>query len=154
MRQSVLTSSVGPVSKLSWLLVGGVSAVTLLSALFVAVTPADGQTTLTDRTFAEFAAQDPEVAARFSMQLVLVGIIGAAFSLLALIVALIPYRAGYRWAWYTLWLVPLAFGLATLRMLIDDYGVGYYYLILTVVGVIGLLIPAGRFLRGETPEAA
>jgi hypothetical protein len=136
----------GPLPTASWLMVAGVSGVALLSALFVALVPAGGQTDLTGRTFEEFATQDPEVAALISRQLATVGILAAAFALLALIVAAVPYRAGQRWAWYALWLVPIAFGLVTIRMLIDGYGVGYYYLLLTVVSVVGLLIPAQRFL--------
>ena len=40
----------------------------------------------------------------------IMGALGTAlvgFNVLALVVILIPYRRGERWAWYTLWMLPL-----------------------------------------------
>lgn len=37
-----------------------------------------------------------------------------------------PYRHGRRWAWYSLWLVPLT-GAISARMLADQYPIGYVY---------------------------
>ena len=131
---------------ISWILLAGVAALALLSATYVGLTPAGDQTDLTDRTWQEFAAQNSEVASLFSMQLSLVGVLGAAFALAMLVVILIPYRRGVRWAWYALWLVPATFGAIAARMLVDQYAVGFYYAGLAAVALIGLLIPIGKFM--------
>lgn len=134
------------VSKASWIILAIVGALTTLSGLYVAVTPAGSQTELATRAWADFAVADPEVAGRLSMQLVLVGVSFVAFSLIGTVVALIPFRRGERWAWLTLWLFPIVYGVVTLRMLSDQYQVGYYYLGLMVVSLIGILVPVRRFL--------
>jgi hypothetical protein len=56
----------------------------------------------------QFAAQDPGVASIYATYLAVLGIIWAGFGLLAAIISLVPYRRGDRWAWYALWLVPIA----------------------------------------------
>ena len=126
----------------SWLLVLGVTILAALSAAYVALTPAGGQTELAGRTWEDFAAGEAEVASIFSRQLAMVGLIGAAFALLAAIVALFPYRRGERWAWYALWLVPITFGGVAARMLVDEYSVGFYYVVLAAVAAIGLALGA------------
>ena len=35
------------------------------------------------------------------------GIALVGFNILALVMTLIPYRRGERWAWFTLWMLPL-----------------------------------------------
>ena len=137
---------------LSWLPLALIAALTLASALFVAVTPAGGQTELAERTWEQFAAGDPEVASRFSMQLVLVGVSAAAFSLLSLAVVLIPYRAGHRWAWRILWLMPITHGLISARMLVDGYPVGYYYAALALGAAVALVIPTRPTERATAPR--
>lgn len=115
-----------------------------LSALWVALTPAGEQTQLTGRAWEQFASQDPEVASLYSMDLGVLGILGAGFGLLAAVVSVIPYRDGQRWAWYALWLYPVTVGAVAARMLVDQYPTGYYYAGLTTVAVVALLIPSRK----------
>lgn len=72
----------------------------------------------------------------------IMGALGTAlvgFNILALVMALIPYRRGERWAWFTLWPLPLLwvsqFALAT----------DLTYLILAVLTTVGLMLPYRRF---------
>jgi len=76
----------------------------------------------------------------------IMGALGTAlvgFNILALVIALIPYRRGERWAWFTLWLLPLLwvsqFALAT----------DLTYLILAVLTTVGLVLPCRRFFSGS-----
>lgn len=137
------------VPKVSWALLTTLMTLATLSAVYVLLTPAGGQTELTGRTWEQFAAQDPEVASLFSMQLTLIGLSGAAFALLAAIVSVVPYRRGDRWAWYALWLVPITYGGGAARMLIDQYAVGFVYAGLAAVAVVGLLIPIRHILESR-----
>ena len=131
----------------SWLLLGAVAGTTALSAAYVGLTPAGEQTELTGRTWEQFAAQDREVASLVSRLLAIVGLIGAAFALLALVVAVGPYRHGARWAWYTLWLLPASYAAIAARMLADQYAVGWYYAVLAGLALLALVIPIRRFTR-------
>jgi hypothetical protein len=66
------------------------------------------------------------------------------FSILALVMILIPFRRDERWAWYTLWLLPL--------MWLFQFALApdlYFYLVLAVITALGLVLPLRRFF----PEA-
>jgi hypothetical protein len=134
------------VPQASWIILAVVATLTILSGLWVGLTPVGSQTELSSRTWDEFAAADPEVAGIYSMDLVLLGITLTAFAILGTILALIPYRRGERWAWFALWLIPLVHGGIALRMLTDQYEAAYVYLGLFVISLIGILIPIRRFL--------
>ncbi len=134
------------VPKVSWALLTTVTTLGTLNGLYVLLVPVGDQTELTGRTWERFATQDPEVASIYAMDLAVLGIIWAAFGLLAAIVSIVPYRRGDRWAWYALWLVPITNGGAATRFLIDRYDAGFWVAGLAAVAVIGLLIPIRRVL--------
>ena len=120
----------------------------MLNGLYVLLVPVGDQTELSGRTWDQFAAQEPEVASIYAMDLALLGIIWASFGLLAAIISGVPYRRGDRWAWYVLWLVPIAYGGAAIRMLIDGYDAGMWVAGYTAVAVVGLLMATRRVLGG------
>ena len=124
-----------------------------LSALYVALTPAGDQTPLANRTWEQFAAGDAEVASIVSRLLVVLGLLGVAFGALSLVVALVPYRLGARWAWYALWLVPVTYGAIAARQLSDQYAIGYFYAALAAVAGIGLLLEIPRIRRQPGVES-
>jgi hypothetical protein len=132
---------------ISWGTIATMAAVATLSSLWVALTPAGGQTELAGRTWEQFAQQDPQVASLYSMDLVVLGLLGAGFGLLGAVVSVIPYRRGERWAWYALWLIPITIGAVAVRMLVDQYPAGYYYAGVTAVALVALLIPIRNLVR-------
>jgi hypothetical protein len=135
------------VSWASWGTLTVVSAIVAASALWVALTPAGDQTELSGRAWEEFALQDPEIANLYSMDLNILGFLGAGLGLLATVVSVIPYRRGERWAWYAMFLLPVTIGGVTARMLIDQYPTGYYYAGITAVALVALLVPIRNFQR-------
>ena len=124
-----------------------------LSALYVALIPAGDQTPLANRTWEQFAAGDAEVASIVSRLLVVLGLLGVAFGALSLVVALVPYRLGARWAWYALWLVPVTYGAIAARQLSDQYAIGYFYAALAAVAGIGLLLEIPRIRHRPAVES-
>jgi hypothetical protein len=68
------------------------------------------------------------------------GVTWVGFNLFALIMTLIPYRRDERWAWFTLWMLPLLwlFQFA----LSPDLS---YYLVLAIISTVGLILPYRRF---------
>jgi hypothetical protein len=66
------------------------------------------------------------------------------FYVFAAIVILIPYRRGERWAWYTLWMLPLTW-LSNFALVPDRP----FYLVLATISALGLMLPYRRFFSGE-----
>ena len=138
--------SLAATPRLSWLIMAVVTTMVVLSTTWVALTPAGDQTTLVDRTWEQFALQEPEVAYIVSRQLNVLGALGAGFGVLAALIAVIPYRRGERWAWFALWVFPITVGLISARQLVDNYPAGYFYAAITGAAIVGLLIPVRRFV--------
>lgn len=132
--------------QVSWITLSIVGACMGFAALWVALTPTGDQTELRDRTWDQFALQDPEVASLYSMDLVVLGGLGAGFGFLIVAVAAVPFRQGERWAWAVLWLAPITIGAVALRMLASQYATGYFYAGLAVAALAALLLPARRLI--------
>jgi len=74
-----------------------------------------------------------------------------AFNILAFIMSLIPYRRGERWAWYTLWLLPLEWVSQFV------FSPDIFYLVLALLTAVGLVLPYRRFFasrEGESPRVS
>ena len=65
----------------------------------------------------------------------------AIFNLYALLVILIPFRRGEKWAWVTTWLLPI--GLALPAALDPD--ILFFYFAVAAVCVLGLLLSMQTF---------
>jgi predicted membrane protein len=80
----------------------------------------------------------------------IMGALGTAlvgFNIFALVMILIPYRRGERWAWYTLWMLPLLW-LSHIAL-----GTDLIYLMLAVLTTVGLVLPYRRFFAGSEDSA-
>jgi hypothetical protein len=77
------------------------------------------------------------------------GIASVGFNIFALVIVLIPYRRSERWAWYTLWMLPLMW-LAQFALAPDLY----YYLVLAVLSAVGLILPYRRFFSSSKNEGS
>jgi hypothetical protein len=72
------------------------------------------------------------------------GAVLVSFNIFALVLTLIPFRGGERWAWYTLWKLTLLW--LSLFALAPDLPL---YLAFAVSTAAGLLLPYRRFLSGS-----
>ena len=63
--------------------------------------------------------------------------------MVTIVLILIPFRRGERWAWFTLWMLPLSW--LSLFALAPDLP---FYLGLAVVTGSGLVLPFRRFFPG------
>src|SRR5215216_5032238 len=82
---------------------------------------------------------DPVIVTAYSLMGAL-GVTWVGFNLFALILTLIPYRRGERWAWFTLWMLPLQW--LSQFVLAPDLT---YYLVLAIISTVGLILPYRRF---------
>jgi hypothetical protein len=81
----------------------------------------------------------------------ILGALGTAlvgFNLLALIIILVPYRRYERWAWSTLWMLPLQW--ISQFLFFPDL----MYLMLAALTMVGLLLPYRGFFPPPKDEAA
>jgi hypothetical protein len=79
------------------------------------------------------------------------GGLGAAlvgFNVFALVMILIPFRRHERWAWYTLWLLPLQW------LLQFVFSPDLVYLMLAMLTAVGLVLPYRRFFSHPEEEQA
>ena len=77
------------------------------------------------------------------------GIALVGFNVLALVLALIPFRKGERWAWFALWVLPLLW--LSLFALAPDLPL---YLALALVTSAGLILPYRRFFSAPEDEGS
>ena len=90
---------------------------------------------------------DPVIIMTYSLMGAL-GITWVGFDLFALILTLIPFRRSERWAWVTLWMLPLLW--LSQFVLAPDLS---YYLVLAIISAVGLILPYRRFFpRTEKVE--
>jgi hypothetical protein len=90
---------------------------------------------------------DPVLVTAYSLMGAL-GVTWVGFNLFALILTLIPFRRGERWAWFTLWMLPLLW-LSQFVLALDLS----YYLVLAIISTVGLILPYRRyFSRTEKEE--
>ncbi len=68
------------------------------------------------------------------------GITWVGFGIFALVLILSPYRSGERWAWWTLWLLPLLWLLHFIFSLAP-----HNLVVLAVIGALGLILPYRSF---------
>jgi hypothetical protein len=79
----------------------------------------------------------------------ILGALGTALvvcNLFALVVILVPYRRYERWAWFTLWMLPL--------MWVSQFAFSpdVSYLVLALLTTVGLVLPYRRFFSGSQAE--
>lgn len=75
------------------------------------------------------------------------GITWVGFSVFTLVILLGPYRRSERWAWYTLWLLPLLW--LSHFVLAPDLP---HNLILAVISALGLILPYRKFFSSSAQE--
>lgn len=134
----------------AWLLMFGLALLLALGAGGMMATGANPPMqfeTDTGVSWAAFSADYPTVATLVSLEDLLLGTAFVAFALLTAAIAATKYRAGERWAWRVLWLFPALLLATTVLMFTHDQAyVGYYYAGATALSVLGLGLPARRYL--------
>ena len=122
--------------KYAWVILAADVAIGLVSAITTALPPLSWFT-------------DPLYTTSYSVMGAW-GISWVGFEILALVIILVPFRRGERWAWWTLWLLP-ALWVCLFVLSADLIGL----LVLALISVTGLLLSWRRFFpksEQETPR--
>ena len=128
---------------LLWLVVG------LVQAFFPGeLLEADAQLVL-GMSWSELKASSPGATELVRFNYWSMGLLKTSWSLLVLAITLTGYRRGDKWAWYTLWLVPI---LLVSMALFYAYWFGrinesLQYIPITTVSILGLLLPYRTFFQ-------
>jgi len=75
------------------------------------------------------------------------GLLKMSWSFLVLAITLTGYRKGEKWAWYTLWLVPILLVSSALFNVsfVGDFSLMLEWIPITTISVLGLLLPYRKF---------
>ena len=77
------------------------------------------------------------------------GVSWVGFNIFALVMIRVRYRRGERWAWFTLWMLPL--------MWLAQFALApglLYYLVLAIITTAGLVLPYRRFFSGPEDKGS
>jgi hypothetical protein len=124
---------------LLWLVVG-------LTQAFNPVNLPDAKN-ITGMSYSELEALYPEATELVRFLYGALGVLKTSWSLLVLAITLTPFRKGEKWAWYTLWLVPITLvgqGLFN-SWLLGDFNEMLPWIPITIVSLVGLLLPYRKF---------
>ncbi len=82
------------------------------------------------------------------------GLLKMSWSFLVLAITVTGYRRGEKWAWYTLWLVPILLVSSALfnSSFVEDVSQTLQWIPITSISLVGLLLPIRRFFPG-TPRS-
>lgn len=126
---------------LLWLVVG-------LTQVFNPDTLIEDETQhVTDMSLSELEASSPDATEMVHFLYGAVGMLKTSWSLLVLAITLTGFRKGEKWAWYTLWLVPVLLvgqGLFNSVFLGDPKEL-LQWIPITTVTLVGLLLPYRKF---------
>ena len=134
-------SATGARKPRSWVILFGLGILLALNMVFLLfATPVE-----------EEVAGAPESAVQTAVaqeQLLAVGFLG--FSLFVVAIAYVPYRAGEKWAWYAMWILPGTLGLTAAVMAINDsIALGGMYAAVALVAAVTMLFSMRTFFPKE-----
>lgn len=66
-------------------------------------------------------------------------------AVLLTMISMRSYRSGERWAWYAMWIVPLALGSITVTGLSSGAGGWPIFFVLFIVSLLGVVLPYKKF---------
>lgn len=95
-----------------------------------------------------FSAAYPSVAAAYTLNQRLLYVGFASLVLFGLVITWFGFRTGHRWAWFAMWLLPIALAATALLMTqARQRELPVLYGGFAIVAVIGLLLPVRKFFR-------
>jgi len=102
---------------------------------------------VTDLSWSELQASNPMASELVRFTYGGLGLLKISWSLLVLVIALTGYRRGEKWAWYTLWLVPILLVSSALfnASWFGRVNEALQFIPITTVALVGLLLPYRMF---------
>ena len=130
-------------------------------SLFIATTAVVGIVSGIDRTdfeqsanltWDEMRALNPTVSDYVQRVIRLNGAAYLGLGLIAAVLSWTAYRRGERYAWFAMWVLPLALAVSAAVFAVESSYLAYYYGGYTLIAVVGLLLPYSKFFPKEVSE--
>ncbi len=128
-------------------------------SLFIAATAAVGIISGIDRTdfeqstnltWDEMKTLNPTVSDYVQRVIWLNGVAYLGLGLIAAVLSWTAYRRGEPYAWFAMWVLPLALAVSAAVFAVEDSDLAYYYGGYTLIAVVGLLLPYRKFFPGRS----
>ena len=102
---------------------------------------------ITGLSLSELEVKSPEATELVYFLYGALGLLKTNWSLLVLAITLTGYRRGEKWAWYTMWLVPLTLVGQGLwySVYLGDFNEMLPWIPITTVSLVGLFLPFRKF---------
>lgn len=102
---------------------------------------------VTDLPWSELKASDPMASELLRFTYGGLGLLKMSWSLLVLVITLTGYRRGEKWAWYTMWLVPILLVSCALfnASWFGRVNEALQFIPITSVSLLGLILPYRKF---------
>ena len=141
--------------KHAWIVLLAIGILLALSGLFATFAGVDEREfeDSTGLAYSELSPAYPGVADYIERLIRLLGSSALALALFGVVVTWTGYRGGQRWAWFAMWILPAVSAAWAAIFFIAGSGLGYYYGGLTIVALVGLVLPIRRFFP-KSDEAA
>lgn len=137
--------------KIGWMLVFVVSIIVVVVGLVLFLTGAEPDAQLfqhaTGSSWSNFASSGQGIVNYVEGTLRLLGAIVAIAGTFAATITYMAFRKGVRWAFYVLFLIPLALLYTAVDTLLNGGSMWPVYFILLIVDIIGLLLPYKTFFE-------
>lgn len=140
--------------KYAWVILSLLSVLLMMNIIFVALFedhPSEFEKD-TGATWSAFTSAYPGIAAAYTFQQHLVYAAFVSLALFALLTSYFGLRKGYRWAWFSLWLLPATLILTTLLFFLQSRqpGVGFVYGTYALISIVALLLPSRKILSKQS----
>ena len=137
--------------KFAWTIFVGLGLLWLLVGLIAVFQPEgifenDAQS-VTEMPWSELKASSPEGADFVVFVYGQMGLLKMSWSFFVLVITLTGYRAGQRWAWYTMWSVPVLLVSDALfsAVYVGDASQTLEFVPITAITLLGLILPYRTF---------
>jgi hypothetical protein len=145
--------------KYAWIIISAIGVLTLVGgaphALGVNTDPATVES-IVGMALSELKASNPRFFNLYDLYFRGGGLSDMGFGFLITVISSTAYRRGERWAWYTLWSVPVFFlGFTAITMSVGPSASGLlpYLTLFVILSLLGLLLPFRRFFpKGDKTQ--
>jgi dihydroorotate dehydrogenase len=147
----VLTNNTRVIDKYGWMWYFALGLLWLIVGLSQLFTPEvlleDDAQYITDMALQELEASSPEAYKLILWLYMGLGNLKISWSLFVITITLTGYRKGEKWAWYTLWLLPLILASSAVYNIyfFGDISEVVQWIPITFLSIVGLFIPYRKF---------
>ncbi len=145
----VLVESEKAYEKHAWILLFASSAVlaiySILYLFFLSRPPA-----IVGKTLEEIVAFSPGLASFLKVTIIFSGAAILGLGIFGMVIARISYRKAERWAWYTIWYLPIFTAVGVVVDFSISGSIAFTFIIIVILSLIGQLLSYRKFFHKQS----